>query len=146
MNATNIPLNGTSATLPADMFTGQLRWQGGKEYILVKNLGASLADGKVCKRDATVGADITVIVGNAAADITVMGVNNTGAAIPDGHYFWALRKGRGYTTGSTIAINLFAAPGAAGVVAAAATGNASIGICIEANLTILWDCTGRYNG
>lgn len=144
MEGTNFPLTGQSTTLPADLATGMLRYEKGKVYILVKNLGASLADGKTCKRDATVGTDITVVVGAAVTDMC-LGVNNTGVAIADGSYFWALKEGRGYTIGSTIAINLAAAAGAAGVVAAAATTQNQVGVCIVANSEILWNFPSKYN-
>lgn len=144
MEATNIPLNGQSATLPADLFTGMMRYENGKQYILVKNVGADLADGKTCKKDANATTDIQVIVGAAIGD-AVIGVNNTGASITNGNYFWALQRGRGYTIGSTIAINTFAAAGAAGVVAAAAAAGAtSLGVCIVANSEIFWNIPGGF--
>lgn len=139
-----IPLNGQSATLPPDLTTGYIRWTQGKQYILVKNVGADLADGKTCKRDANTSADIQVVVGAATGDY-ILGVNNTGTVITNGNYFWALQRGRGYTIGSTIAVNVEAAAGAAGVVAAVASGGRSIGICLVANSIIQWECPGGYN-
>ena len=145
MLATNLPLNSSSTTLPADLTTGMIRWDQGKKYILVKNVGASLADGKTFKRDANSTTDIHVIVGAARGDY-ILGVNNTGAAIPDGSYFWGLQEGRGYSIGSTIAVNVEAEAGAAGVVAEVGSGGRSIGICLVANSNIQWSCPGGYNG
>lgn len=144
-DATNLPLNGSSSTLPADLTTGMIRWVNGKKYILVKNVGATLADGKTFKRDANSTTDIQVIVGAVTGDY-ILGVNNTGIVIPNGDYFWGLQEGRGYSIGSTIAVNVEAAAGAAGVVAAVASGGRSIGICLVANSVIQWNCPGGYNG
>ena len=144
MEGTNFPLTGQSTTLPADLATGMLRYEKGKVYILVKNLGASLADGKTCKRDATVGTDITVVVGAAVTDIFI-GVNNTGSAIADGSYFWALKEGRGYSIGSTIALGVSVTGAAAGVVTVAATTNNVCGQCIVANSEVMWAFPSKYN-
>lgn len=144
MEASNFPLNGQSPTLPADMYTGMQRYEGGKQYILVKNVGSTLGDGRVCKKDANATSDIQVVVGANVADASI-GVNNTGASIADGNYFWALQRGRGYTSGSTIAINTFAVVTTGGVVIAATAANqVTVGICIVANAEIFWNFTGSF--
>ncbi len=125
--------------------TGHVRWEGGKKYILLQAVTADLADGKVCKKDTTSSATYTVVVGAAAGDLCI-GVNNTGAAITTGNYFWALQEGRGYSIGSTFADGVSLSPGAAGVVAASATTTTPVGIGITDNTVVHWTMPGGlYN-
>jgi hypothetical protein len=79
--------------------TGSLRRDRatGNIYMLVKAAEA-IADGCAVAKDTTTSALVTVIkapVGTGDTG-TVLGFNNTGGAITDTHYFWALHKGRGY--------------------------------------------------
>lgn len=143
------PVNLVSATL-ADFFpsgavarTGIKRWYrnpefGWQQLVLVQNVGASLADGVCCKlvttaQAATRSAVWKVLITSAATS-PVYCVNNTGAAVPDGSYFWALQKGMGYglgagavaTTGVAVSVD------SAGTLVVASTGNTVVGIAMSA--------------
>lgn len=74
--------------------TGQIREELGKQYMLVKAAG-TIADGALFKKDATTSAIVTVIA-TIDTNCVALGVNNIGAAVTTGYFFWGLIKGIGY--------------------------------------------------
>ena len=74
--------------------TGELRWESGKEYVLVKVVSVGIADGVggYCTgTDNTVSVTASLGTGNRCVC-----VNNTGETVAVGYYFWGLKKGLGY--------------------------------------------------
>ena len=95
-------VNTTSQTL-ADfgkgLTVGDLRWESGKKYILLE-AGGAIPDGYACSPDisltAAASAIVVVVTSATAATSGVWAVNNTGAEVASGAYFWGLSEGVGY--------------------------------------------------
>lgn len=135
------PINFTSATL-LDMGTdivGQKRRYnhpvfGEQEYILVK-AGEAIPDGAACmpKTGQTTTGTTTpyVVMVTTGIAVPVSCVNNTGAAITSGHYFWALTGDSvGYGLGvGAIGDGLEIMPAAAGGGAVDAAAGATATVC-----------------
>ena len=152
MEATNFPLGVKMTNLPSSMYTGFIRNSNGKMYVLVKAAGA-IPDGQVVSKDGTAGAEITVQVATAAE--SAIGVNNFGAAIVSGEYFWALQRGVGYChanaafpAGLPVMISAVA-----GRLATIVTLQPQVGIAIATgdtsvltNNVVFFSMPGSYNG
>lgn len=98
----------TLADLGAGLTVGDLRWESGKKYICGE-AGAALTDGYALSPDisltATASALVFVHTDATAGTSGVWCINNTGATIASGAYFWGLVEGVGYgyaDTASTI--------------------------------------------
>jgi hypothetical protein len=84
----------TTTTKPDSLVVGQ-RWrdmQTGKEYMFVLANGTITASGAV-KFDESVAATTFKVIDTAAATDAFLGVNNSGASVASGVYFWIQIKG-----------------------------------------------------
>ena len=85
----------------SDPLTGEIRYEEGKQYILVKGSG-TIADGHACSIDTSLtaatgdGDDTQIVVVSCPADDGPTCFNNTGGSLATLTYFWGLVQGRGY--------------------------------------------------
>jgi hypothetical protein len=142
-----------SATLTdfgGEIATGEIRWMVDpldklmKKWMLFK-AAAAIADGLQFMKDTTTSTEVTVILTTAVTDLA-LGVNNAGATIASGNYFWGLVEGRGYAdpVAAGWADSEAVGPGVAGEATVYAAGSSQSGIAInddsatvQANV-ILW--------
>ena len=86
----------TLADLGSGLATGSIRYEpDGRQYMLMKVITATIADGLLFMKDAVTDTEINVII-TTGETVPVLGVNNTGTLLAIGAYFWALQRGVGY--------------------------------------------------
>ena len=100
-SVTGTSLDVTDMVSHGDPQTGEIRYEGGKKYILVLS-GASIADGYACSIDTSLtaatgdGDDTELVVVLTTANLHPLCWNNTGATVATATYFWGIVEGRGY--------------------------------------------------
>lgn len=132
----------TLADLGAGLTVGDIRWESGKEYILAE-AGGAIPDGYAATPDISLTATASALVFTVTpAGDEVWCINNTGAAVASGAYFWGLAKGVGYgyvdTTGTVTGGIALAVEGTSGELMQ----NTDSLCCGVALATIAADTTG----
>lgn len=90
---------GPDVTDVTPLWTGSLREYNGKLYVLCR-AGGPIADGALVKGNTAASTGPLSVIVTTGANQSCIGVNNTGQAIANNQYFWALRRGRGYVLSS----------------------------------------------
>ena len=118
----------TLTDLGEGLTVGDIRWESGKQYILAE-AGGAIPDGYVATPDISLTETASALVFTVTpADDEVWLVNNTGAEVASGAYFWGLQKGVGY-----------------GYVDTAGTVTGGIAVCVEATSGELMERTDSIN-
>lgn len=143
---------GIAEPLEGEYLSGRERTVDGKLYVLCL-AEEDIEDGCLVKQGAVVTGVVSVIK-TEGSNQSAIGVNNTGAQVDAGNYFWALKRGRGYAlsggtmAGAGVVLSHSGGGGKAGTTAnTAVTGNWVLGQCLEGtpgadNLDnqVQWNC------